>query len=643
MKAIAANTSYESYEILVVTRSSLADRLEREFRPDEARFVRFDQPFNFSAKCNAGAAAAEGTYLLFMNDDVEPLTEGWIESMLQYAQMPEVGAVSPKLLWADNTIQYAGLVFGVRHLVGTAFNAWPRIDSGYHSMAVAVRNVSCVNGACMLLRSEVFHGVGGWDAENTPISHSDFDLSFRIMERGLRLVYTPFAELRHLGHQSRKDANVDERAPVGRADSGADTYLLHRWGGRLREDPFYPRGMRELIHDDNSAYEVFGKDGMHLPGGWWDLPRVLLVGHEFSSTGAPVMLLEVARALREAGMIVVCASPVGGDLVDECISLGIPLVIDGMILRDPSRASRFMQSFDVIGANTVLGWGVVNQAAELGVPCVWFVQESEFGLPIIREGGNAARAAFRRADRVVFPSHTTERLYEAFGDVDRFTTIHYGIDDVAKYAPDEPPFERIDGHVHITHVGTLERRKGADILVEAVRRLRPDLQARLHTHFLGRRLFPDYTAELERRAAGLENIEFVGEVGRTTGLGYMRHSDLFICTSRDESGPVVVIEAMALARPVVSTPVGLAAEVVRSGVDGELVPTDDVDALARTLDRLLQDADLREKLGVEARRTYERYLNRTRYASDAVELFGQVLARRPGDVQPQAATLVASR
>src|SRR4029453_12398806 len=104
-----------------------------------------------------------------------------------------------------------------------------------------------------------------------------------------------------------------------------------------------------------------------------------------------------------------------------------------------------------------------------------------------------------------------------------------------------------------------------------------------------------------------ENIEFVGEVGRTTGLGYMRHSDLVICTSRDESGPVVVIEAMALARPVVSTPVGLAAEVVRSGVDGELVPTDDVDALARTLDRLLQDADLREKLGVEARRTYERY------------------------------------
>jgi glycosyltransferase involved in cell wall biosynthesis len=286
-----------------------------------------------------------------------------------------------------------------------------------------------------------------------------------------------------------------------------------------------------------------------------------------------------------------------------------------------------MQRFDVIGANTVLGWRVVNRAADLGVPCVWLVQEPEFGLPVIKDGGRAAHAAFARADRVIFPSHATERLYGRFGDGGRFTTIHYGIDDVARSVPDQPPFERVDGHVHITHVGTLQRRKGADVLVEAVRRLSPDLRARLHTHFLGRPLFPDYFAELEERARGLENIDFVGEVGRSTGLGYMRHSDLFVCTSRDESGPIVVIEAMALARPVITTPVGLAGEVLRSGVDGEVVPSDDPDALALTLERVLQDADLRARLGAEARQTYERYLHSSRYAGDVVELFEQVLDR----------------
>jgi len=73
------------------------------------------------------------------------------------------------------------------------------------------------------------------------------------------------------------------------------------------------------------------------------------------------------------------------------------------------------------------------------------------------------------------------------------------------------------------------------------------------------------------------------------------------------------------------------------------VPTDDVDALAGTLERLLLDADLRERLGAEARRTYERYLNRSRYAGDVVALFEQVLARRRVDVRRPASTIGASR
>jgi len=61
--------------------------------------------------------------------------------------------------------------------------------------------------------------------------------------------------------------------------------------------------------------------------------------------------------------------------------------------------------------------------------------------------------------------------------------------------------------------------------------------------------------------------------------------------------------------------------------DLELVPTDDPDALARTLERVLHDADLRARLGAEARQTYERYLGSSRYGSDVVELFEQVLGR----------------
>ena len=63
----------------------------------KVQIVVYDESFNFSAKCNLGAERAGGEYLVFLNDDVVPLTPDWIESLLQYAQLPEVGGVSPKL------------------------------------------------------------------------------------------------------------------------------------------------------------------------------------------------------------------------------------------------------------------------------------------------------------------------------------------------------------------------------------------------------------------------------------------------------------------------------------------------------------------------------------------------------------------
>ena len=173
-----------------------------------------------------------------MNDDVAPIASDWLEAMLEYAQLPEIGGVSPKLLYADNSIQYAGLVGGVPGIVGTAFHAWPRDDRSYHSMALSVRNVSCLTGACMLLRARDFWSIGGWTKVNTPISHSDFDLSYRLAETGLRLVYQPFAELRisatnpaELPSQSR-----ERRDACRRGSRHLSPPSLGRPG---RDDPFY--------------------------------------------------------------------------------------------------------------------------------------------------------------------------------------------------------------------------------------------------------------------------------------------------------------------------------------------------------------------------------------------------------------------
>ena len=489
-------------------------------------------------------------------------------------------------------------------------------------MALSLRNVSCLTGACMLVHAQDFWDVGGWDDANTPISHSDFDLSYRLLDAGFRLVYQPFAELRHLGHQSRRAK--DHAGPTMRADHGADVYLLHRWGERVSEDPYYTRGMRDLLYENPVDYEVLTPHAMELETEWSSLPRVLLCAHDLSLSGAPIVLLEVAKALRADGMLVVVAAPRAGPLAERLVSDGIPVIVDGDITANPELSHRFLRGFDVIGANTVLTWRVVHAAKGMGKPCVWLIQEPRFGLKIIEAGGRRAKEAFQHADRIVFPSQGTAELYERYGGVSRHIAIHYGISDVREEII-EAPIQHRNEWIRVVSVRSLEPRKAQHVLLDALERLAPETRKRIQLLLVGRTLPPEsYAKKLHAWGAKL-SVEFAGEVPREVGLASIRDSDIFVCSSIDESGPLCVIEAMALGRPVISTTVGAAAEVITSGMNGELVDPGDPIALASRIERMVRDPDLRRTLGDQARRRYEDYLTSERYGRDIVEVFRTVL------------------
>ncbi len=65
---------------------------------------------------------------------------------------------------------------------------------------------------------------------------------------------------------------------------------------------------------------------------------------------------------------------------------------------------------------------------------------------------------------------------------------------------------------------------------------------------------------MKKLAEHMPNVHFVGEVPREQVLSYMRHADVFVCTSREETGRIVVFEAMALGKAVISTKVGAAGQ-----------------------------------------------------------------------------------
>jgi GT2 family glycosyltransferase len=239
-------TDYPDLDILIIDNDSIDAGTLSLFQllqtDPRVRVVRIPGAFNYSALNNAGVGEARGDIIVMLNNDVDVMGGGWLKEMVSHAVRPEVGAVGAKLIYGDSRIQHAGVVLGVgQHNSGPGvaghFGHYEDTeDPGYLGQFALTRAVSAVTGACLVVRRDVFLAVGGLDETALPVSFNDVDFCLRIGTLGLRIIWTPFAELYHLESASRGQAETLEK--VVRAAREAD-YMRDRWGAILDRDPFY--------------------------------------------------------------------------------------------------------------------------------------------------------------------------------------------------------------------------------------------------------------------------------------------------------------------------------------------------------------------------------------------------------------------
>ena len=238
IERLRERTRYSNYEILVVdnqsTDSETLDYLNQISGAGFARVLRYDFPFNYSALNNFAAKAARGSYLCLMNNDIEVISEHWLDEMVSQAACIEVGAVGAKLYYPNDTIQHAGVILGMGGIAGHLYSGMGRNSSGYMSRLMLVQNVSAVTAACLLVRKELYEEVGGLDEKNLPIAFNDVDFCLRLLERGYRNLWTPYAELYHHESASRGPEDTPEKKLRFRREM---TYMQTRWGHLLQHDP----------------------------------------------------------------------------------------------------------------------------------------------------------------------------------------------------------------------------------------------------------------------------------------------------------------------------------------------------------------------------------------------------------------------
>ena len=252
---------------------------------DRATVVRNETNVNFSGGCNAGARAASGDILVFLNNDMEFVPDA-IESVAHTAAQDGVGAAGARLLFPNGTVQHAGVVW-VANDQGPAMPQHVfHHEAGDLPAATAVVDLDAVTGACLAIRRDLFLELGGFD-EAYVNGLEDIDLCLRLRSRGLRVVFRGDICLVH--HESLT-RGIDVIASAHN-----DTVFQARWGDICAAD-------------DELAARMFGgrlrvRSGLPLVAHEWSLGATVSVeGHLRSVSAEAAEARALLLALELAGL-----------------------------------------------------------------------------------------------------------------------------------------------------------------------------------------------------------------------------------------------------------------------------------------------------------------------------------------------------
>jgi glycosyltransferase involved in cell wall biosynthesis len=516
---------------------------------------------------------------------------------------------------------------------------------------MVTRNYSAVTAACMITPRQLFLELGGFDEENFAVAYNDADYGYRLLERGYRCVYCPDAELLHKEGTSRGFTdNPQEVATFRRKYAGKNDrfYSPHL---SLEDEYFHIQPRRFFMKEEGSWATSNVRDVMDVTDRWkkeevrgqkqelkfgdldslisannWVNPiKVLMCSNSLDFTGAPLHQYEIAVKLAAEGVIepiVLCTTE--GPLRQAYEQQGIEVIVrdnplEHIYQRDAYNEavrsfSKEIESLkvDAIYANTLENFFVVDAARQIEIPAVWNVHESEPWQTYFNRFGSeiAARAleCFRFPYKVIFVANATRDRYLPLNSHHNFTVIHNGLDLSKLENSENSELARTSlgvaaEDVVILLLGTVCERKGQQDLVKAISLLHEKWQNKIRCFIVGDRpsiysnQLADLVGELPKKLQ--QRVTVVPETSETGK--YYQAADIFVCTSRVESFPRVILEAMACDLPIITTPVFGIKEQVRPGINGLFYTPDRPEELAASLHTLLEDKYLRQRLAENAK------------------------------------------
>jgi glycosyltransferase involved in cell wall biosynthesis len=485
----------------------------------------------------------------------------------------------------------------------------------YYFYAEVAGNVIAPSRGLLLTSRRSFDRLGGFDATRFGQSLFELDYALRLRGQGQRCV--------HVG-----DAAFTATVPLNDGIDPREWLVFRRAHGT--HDPYSNPNF-----SSREPFALTGDAGL-IPATPSEPLRALIAAHNLNNPeGAPRYLSEIVFGLCARGVLdPAVLSPRDGAGASVYRQANVPVRI-----LDAAWTPRFVDARwspreyeaaqnaildalrserpEVVVANTLLTFPVVEAAARLGMPSVWIIHESYSAEVLARLFTPYARqrceAAFNLATRVIPASHDTAALFHRCDMRRNIRVIHNGIDPSAiddyccrvsrEHARRELGLD--PKKTQIIAVGTVCERKGQHTLVEAAALLatrRRDFVC----HLVGVRdglPYASYVRRLVKRRRIDDCVNLVGETNLV--FPWFRAADIFACTSHMEAFSRSVLEAEIFGLPIISTPCHGVGEQVAWNQNALAFPFGDADTLAGHLEALIADAALCREMGAKSRAVFD--------------------------------------
>ncbi|HSE84622.1 MAG TPA: class I SAM-dependent methyltransferase [Candidatus Binatia bacterium] len=245
------------FQLIIVDDCSQDQTLHLLKKLENVEILKNDKNVDFIQSCNKVIDLASGKYLLFLNNDVI-VTPQWLSGLLATMERyADCGAVGVKLVRPDGSLQEAGSIIWRD---GSA-SAYGRNDNPLKPEYCYLREVDYCSAACLLVRTELFHKLGGFDERYLPAYYEDSDLCFEIRRLGCKVVFQPCVTIIHYEFGSRSFERAKALCETNQPK------FVKKWTESLQEQ--WPsgeilrardrrRGRRVLVMDDQVPAPYLG-------------------------------------------------------------------------------------------------------------------------------------------------------------------------------------------------------------------------------------------------------------------------------------------------------------------------------------------------------------------------------------------------